>query len=101
MSYRYVVASLYRYMKDLRQQIDQIDQKIIKLLAERMDLVKEIAKFKKTNKLPVKDKKREEELRKNLKKLAKKHGLDPEFVNHLYSHVFIESRKVQGLSGKD
>lgn len=82
-------------MKDIRKQIDQIDQKIIKLLAERMDFVKEIAKFKKANKLPVQDKKREDELRNNLKTLAAQHGLDPEFVNHLYSHIFIESRRIQ------
>ena len=82
-------------MKNIRKQIDQIDRKVIKLLAERMDLVKEIAKFKKATKLPIQDKKREEELRNNLKKLAAKHGLDPEFVNHLYSHVFIESRRIQ------
>ena len=82
-------------MKNIRQQIDQIDRKIIKLLAERMDLVKEIAKFKKTNKLAILDKKREEELKNNLKKLAEKYGLDPEFVNRLYSHVFTESRRIQ------
>ena len=82
-------------MKDFRQQIDQIDQKIIKLLAERMDLVKEIAKFKKAHKLPIKDKKREEELKRNLKNLAKKNGLSKEFVNHLYSHIFAESRRIQ------
>ena len=83
-------------MKDLRKQIDKIDQKIVELLAKRMDLVKEIAKFKKTSELRIQDKKREQELRNNLKKLAKKNGLSEEFVNHLYSHIFIESRRIQG-----
>ena len=82
-------------MKDFRKQIDQIDQKIVELLGRRMDLVKEVAKFKKVENLPVKDSGREDELRRNLKTLATKHGLDPEFVNHLYSHVFIESRRIQ------
>ncbi len=82
-------------MQDLRQQIDRLDQKIVKLLAERMELVKQIAELKKQNKLPVQDEKREQELRDNLKILAARHGLDPEFINHLYSHVFIESRRIQ------
>ncbi|MBU1017546.1 chorismate mutase [Patescibacteria group bacterium] len=82
-------------MENIRQQIDHIDQKIIKLLAERMDLVKQIAELKKQNQLPVQDEKREKELRDNLKILAARHGLDPEFINHLYSHVFIESRRIQ------
>lgn len=82
-------------MKDFRQQIDKIDEQIVKLLGKRMILVKEIAKFKKAEGLPIKDSGREDELRRRLKILAKKHGLDPEFVNYLYNHVFIESRQIQ------
>ncbi len=82
-------------MKDFRKQIDQIDEKIVNLLGKRMILVKEIAKFKRAEGLPVKDSGREDELRIRLKILAKKHGLDPEFVNHLYNHVFVESRRIQ------
>ncbi|MBN2096193.1 chorismate mutase [Candidatus Peregrinibacteria bacterium] len=82
-------------MKDFRQQIDHIDQKIVKLLAERMKLVKQIAELKRQNQLPIQDEKREKELRDNLKIFAAQHGLDPEFINHLYSHVFIESRRIQ------
>lgn len=82
-------------MKDLRQQIDKIDHKIIELLGKRMDLVREIAELKKQNQLPVQDEEREQALRDNLKTLGAKHGLDPEFINHLYSHVFIESRRIQ------
>jgi len=82
-------------MEDIRQKIDQLDQKIIELLAERMSLVRQIAELKKQNQLPIQDEKREQELRNNLKTLAAKHGLDPTFINHLYSHIFIESRRIQ------
>lgn len=82
-------------MKDLRQQIDEIDQKIVELLGKRMSLVKEIGQLKKTAGDEVQDEEREEMIRKNLKKLAKKEGLSEEFVNHLYTHIFIESRRMQ------
>lgn len=82
-------------MKNLRKQIDEIDKKIITLLAERMDVVKKIGQFKKESEKPVYDKKREEEMRSQLKELAKQNGLSSEFVNHLYTHIFIESANIQ------
>ena len=82
-------------MKDLRQQIDQIDRKIIKLLAERMDLVKEIAKFKKTSELRIQDKKREQEVLKNLKEFGKTKKLSPKFIEEVYKKILTESRRIQ------
>lgn len=82
-------------MKDLRNQIDEIDTQLVHLLGKRMNLVREVAKFKKESDLPIIDEKREKELRKHLRELAKKEGLDEEFVNHLYTHIFIESRRIQ------
>lgn len=84
-------------MKDLRNQIDDLDAQLVHLLGKRMNLVREIAKLKKQSDLPITDEKREEELRKNLTELAKKEGLDDGFVNHLYTHIFIESRRIQGI----
>lgn len=57
-------------MKDYRNRIDLIDDSIQKLFIERMELVKEIAKYKKANGLNVLDSKREEEIiEKNLSKI--------------------------------
>ncbi len=83
-------------MKDLRNQINEIDQQIVTLLGKRMGLVNEVGKVKKSSGASVTDEKRENEIRDQLKILAQKHDLDPEFVNHLYTHIFIESRKIQG-----
>ncbi len=82
-------------MKNLRKQIDEIDQQIIKLLAERISTAKAIGKFKKEAEMPVYDKKREIDIRSKLKKLSKKNGLSAEFINHLYTHIFIESANSQ------
>lgn len=82
-------------MKDLRQQIDQIDRQIVELLGKRMDLVKEIGQLKQSSDSGIQDKNREEEIRSRLNKLAAQEGLDEEFVNHLYTHIFIQSRSIQ------
>ncbi|NCN51552.1 hypothetical protein GW931_00910 [archaeon] len=49
--------------------MDRVDRKIINLLSERFKISREIIKFKKKNKIKVKNRKREEEI---VEKLAKK-----------------------------
>ena len=38
-------------IKDLRQEIDKVNEKIVELFSERMDLAKQIADYKIENKL--------------------------------------------------
>lgn len=52
-------------LKELRNQIDAVDQKIADLFNERQKLSKEIAKIKKEKNLPTQDLAREEEVMKN------------------------------------
>ena len=47
-------------MKKLREQIDEIDSKILKLYEERMDVVRGIGEYKIANNLPVYDAARED-----------------------------------------
>ena len=49
-------------INNLRQKINEIDSKIIELLRERFNVVKDIGKHKKKNGLPIKDPKREQEI---------------------------------------
>ena len=44
----------------IRQEIDQIDDQIVKLLEERMHLVEEVVTYKKASGKPILDSKREE-----------------------------------------
>jgi len=52
-------------MEDLRNRIDIIDQSIQNLFLERMQVVKQIALYKKENNLPIFDEKREKEIIEN------------------------------------
>jgi chorismate mutase len=82
-------------MDETRKQIDDIDSQIIELLGKRMNLVKEIGQIKKESGSDITDEGREEEIRERLKELAVENGLSDEFVNHLYTHIFVESRRIQ------
>lgn len=53
-------------LKELRKQINEIDDEILSLYLKRMNISKQIGQYKKENNLPIYDQKREEELINNL-----------------------------------
>ena len=48
-----------RNLKECRNKIDEIDNKIVELFKERMKIIKDVALFKKANNLPIFDPQRE------------------------------------------
>ena len=86
-------------LKDLRNEIDEIDDQLVKLFAQRMDVSARIAGYKKEKSLPIFVPARERE---KLADVAEKAG--PEMANYtrvLYSMLFELSRSHQSkLSGK-
>ncbi len=82
-------------MKDKRNQIDEIDEQIVELLAKRMNLVKEIGRMKNESGTNITDEEREKKIRERLKVLVKENELSEEFVNNLYTRIFMESRRIQ------
>ena len=81
-------------IQELRGQIDQIDDELVRLFAQRMDVAARIADYKKEHNLPIFAPARERE---TLAEVAKKAG--PEMANYtrvLYSMLFELSRSYQG-----
>ena len=80
-------------LKDLRNEIDAIDDQLVKLFGQRMDVAARIAEYKKENTMPIFVPARERE---KLKDVAEKAG--PEMANYtrvLYSMLFELSRSYQ------
>ena len=50
------------YLEEIRSRIDQIDRKLIELIEERLEIVREVALYKKENNMKIFDRKREEEV---------------------------------------
>ena len=48
-------------LQDFRKQIDKIDDEILLLFKKRMDVVRQIASYKKEHDIPIKDASREQE----------------------------------------
>ena len=81
-------------IQELRGQIDEIDDELVRLFIRRMDVASQIADYKKEHDLPIFVPARERE---TLAEVAKKAG--PEMANYtrvLYSMLFELSRSYQG-----
>ena len=73
-------------MEEYRNQINDIDEEIVRLYKERMEVVKKIGQYKKENNLPVKDSFREKAL---LKKITEMAGDEYENdIRSIYSLLF-------------
>lgn len=84
-----------KIIKQHRQKIDKIDKMIIKLLHKRFETVKEIAKYKNKQKLPVFSRKREQEAIIKRCALATDINIRPIFIKTMFKQIFKESRHIQ------
>ena len=86
-------------LKDLRNEIDKIDDELVKLFSQRMEISAQIAGYKKEKSLPIFVPARE---RKKLADVAEKAGADmANYTRVLYSMLFELSRSYQSkLTGE-
>jgi chorismate mutase-like protein len=81
-------------IENWRTQIDDIDQKLVKLMNERTKCVIEIAKIKKQHKLNVVDPDRERDVFRNVEK--ENHGpLDVDSLNRIFGRIIEECRRIE------
>ena len=87
-------------LEEYREKIDTVDEKLAALFAERMELSRAIAEYKKENGLPVLDASREKE---KLKSVAERSPVElREYTRRLYALLFELSRDYQReLIGKE
>lgn len=81
-----------RDLNEIRQEINQIDEKLIKLFKQRMDCAKEVGNYKKLNDIPVLNQNRENEI---LDAVAEKGGEYGASARLLYSNIMELSRALQ------
>ena len=82
-------------LEELREKIDGIDEKIVKLYRERMDVTKDIAAYKKEKELPVLDAGRERAVLARIGQLA---GDDlADYAQSVYRTVMATTRSYQNF----
>lgn len=80
---------------EIRQEIDQIDETIVKSLGERQRIVKKVLADKLASSSDVRDTDREEKLIDKLKHIAAKEGVDPYFLEQMYREIIQYSVRYQ------
>jgi chorismate mutase len=82
-------------LKPFRRKIDNLDQKIIDLIAERFATVRQVARVKSGYDIPAFLTGRVNEVRENAIKRGTRKGVDPEFLWALYSLMIYHSCAVE------
>ena len=83
-------------LSSLRKKIDHVDLQLLELLAQRLNISREIAEYKRQNNLPIQDRKRELEVITERIEKFKQLGFDDEiFVTKLFELIMRKSREVQ------
>jgi chorismate mutase/prephenate dehydratase len=83
---------------DLRKKVDELDSSIIKLIAERMIVTREIGKEKREAGKPIEDKAREKIVLEKVKGLASAEKLNPAEIEKIYQGIISASKEVQGVT---
>ncbi|HRI76023.1 MAG: chorismate mutase [Alphaproteobacteria bacterium] len=78
-------------LKQHRRKIDKIDAQLLKLLGDRFDVVRDVAKVKIKHDIPAFLGGRVNEVRNNAVKLGLIYGIDPDFVRTLYTMLIYQS----------
>lgn len=81
-------------LKKLRDQIEKLDEEIVKLLEDRFNLSLKVGKFKKEYNLPILDLKREKELSLNNASKLKNKEFVESYLN-IFKTILEESKKLQ------
>lgn len=88
-------ADFIDLLEKLRIKIDSIDQQMIELLAQRMKIVEEIGRYKKSNNVSIFQLRRWEKILESRVECGRKLGLDEEYVKSLLQLVHKESIQKQ------
>ena len=89
-----IYISMDKRILELRQQIDSLDEEIIRLLKKRMGISKEVGELKEELQIPVEDKGREQEIIDRLTQQAGQ-NLSEEQLIRIFTAVFKSSKQVQ------
>ena len=85
-------------LDDLRKKIDELDVQIVRLIAERMEVTRDIGKEKSGIGKPVQDKAREQKVLEKVKNIAQDANLPPDEIEKVYRQFFAISKGLQGIT---
>ena len=79
-------------LDELRRKIDEVDSKIVRLLAERIRIVQEIGEGKKKKCRQIEDKQREAIVLEHVRSIAREENLKQEDIEAIYQQILTISK---------
>jgi len=83
-------------LEELRDRIDKIDDRIVKLIADRIKAAQEIGGEKKKRGRQINDREREKEVREHIKSLARGENISEEAIESIYREIVTTCKRTQG-----
>lgn len=91
-------------LAELRAAIDEIDERFVKLLAERFDVTREVGQLKADLGMPAIDATREDQVNDKARRLADDNGLDADLVSEvlrsIIDRVVAEHRDIADVASR-
>jgi chorismate mutase/prephenate dehydratase len=84
-------------LEELRKKVDATDDKIVRLIAERIRQSKSIGKEKHKNGKPIEDAVREQKVLSHIRAIAQSEGINEKEIENIYRQIFKSSKDVQGI----
>ncbi len=87
-------------LERIRARIQELDEALIRLLAQRFERVRALGALKAAENLPIEDETREAALRAHHARVAEREGIDPALVRRVFEALLAESKVVQRAAGR-
>lgn len=88
-------TNMNKKLENLREEIDAIDEEVVKLIDKRMQVVREIGKLKKEKNLQPLDEKRWQEVLEKIIAKAKKLNLPQTLIKKIYNEIHQAALKLE------
>lgn len=85
-------------LDDLRKQIDDVDDRIVRLIADRIRIAQQIGKEKEGQGRQIGDVEREKKVLENIRRIARQEGISWKDMESIYKKLMTVSRGVQGTT---
>ena len=84
-------------LDDLRKKIDEIDNRIVELISERIRVAEDIGQDKKEKNKLIEDRERERRVLKHVRELARDNNISPGDIEGIYRQIIEVSKKIQSV----
>lgn len=84
-------------MKIFREELNEIDKNIIKLLGRRFKIIHDVGVYKKEKDIPMMQSARVGEVKDRCAKMGEEYNLDGDFIRLLYTNIINEACRLEDI----